>query len=173
MDRRLPNSESMHDFSAAVGEIIIWANMIDYQLGYAIVRILVLPSHAMTEPLVSQLDARPKIEILKKRLKFLPKNSDWRIGISTWLKDVEGVMRNRNTAAHCRIQICEDRIELKSSQLTKIFDSLLPNLASKENHGLDEIHQWIEKAKICFSKGQTVIENLDNFAEEVRRRRVK
>ena len=116
-----PTTEDMAEFSSAIGELILWTNMIDVQVNQALTLLLTLPDHAFVKPIVAQLDIRPKLEIIKKRLKFLPSDNAWRLNILKWTRDVEKVCKNRNHAAHCRIQIRNDKIKLTSSQLTKIF----------------------------------------------------
>ena len=66
----------MQDFRAVIGELILWTGLIDTQLNKAILGMMALSDHAMIEPIVAQLDARPKAELLKKRAKTIPK--EWR-----------------------------------------------------------------------------------------------
>ncbi len=157
----------MTEFCAAIGELILWASLIDGQLNRALVSMMALPQHAMVEPIVAQLDARPKAELLKKRAKIIT-NTDWRNKIKNWVERAEKANAKRNVVAHHGIRVVDGKILLHSDQLGKIMDSLDTTggtIKAGESKGLADIKEWIEQAKAAFEEGQNVVANLDRFRE--------
>jgi hypothetical protein len=152
-------------FSAAVGELILWANSVDHQLNKALMLMLVLPEHAFIEPIVAQLDARVKAELLKKRAQFLPEKNEWRTSIVKWVKRAEKVQANRNVVAHHQVRFVGDKPVLFSAQLGKLFDTITAEIKPAPARGLPEILSWIEQAKTTFEEGENVIVNLKAFAD--------
>ena len=156
--------EQMHDFCAAIGELILWASLIDTQLNKAILGMMALPEHVMIEPIVAQLDARPKAELLKKRAKTIPR--EWRSKITNWVERAEKANAKRNIVAHHGINISGDTITLHSGQLGKIMDSLDTSEAAikpRKPTGIQDMREWIEQAKAAYEEGMTILANLDRF----------
>ena len=156
-------SEEMTEFCAAIGELILWANMIDGQLNKAMICALSLPEHPMIESVVAQLDPRPKAELLKKRARFIA-NVDWRNGIRRWVERAEKVNSYRNYVAHHAIRVKAGKITFHSDQLGKILEKL--NLNNKvfeiaEGKGIKDVKEWIEYAKKVITEGDNVLINLD------------
>lgn len=157
----------MKDFCAATGELILWASMIDGQLNQAILGQLALPEHPMIEPVVAQLDARPKCELLRKRAKLI-KNKGWKDGLTNWVQQVEEVNKTRNIVAHHSIRIKDGVIRLHSDQLSKIMSSLDTGegkIRPGKGKGLADILEWIEQAKKAYAAGDEVLANLKRFRE--------
>ena len=161
--------ELIQKFSAAIGELILWANSVDHQLNQAIMLLLVLPEHAFIEPIVAQLDTRKKSELLKKRARFIAEKNEWRISIIRWTKRVEKVQANRNVVAHHQLRFVKNKPVLFSSQLEKLLDSITPEMKPAPERGLPEMLRWIEHAKQTFEEGQNVVANLAAFARIARR----
>lgn len=156
------------DFCAAIGELILWASFIDGQLNKALMAILVLPAHAMLESIVAQLDARLKAELLKKRAKLIS-NKNWANGVKNWVERAEKVNGKRNFVAHHSIRVSEGKIVLHSDQLSKIFDAIETageQLQPRESKDINDIRKWIELAKMTYTEGATVIENLDRLKDK-------
>ena len=55
----------MRTFCEGVGELGFWASAIDAQLTKAVIRACSLTESPMLEPIVAELDARAKVEILR------------------------------------------------------------------------------------------------------------
>jgi hypothetical protein len=158
----------MATFCQAVGELILWANMIDGQLNKAVIAALALSQHAMIEPVVAQLDARPKAELLKKRAKFIT-NVSWRNGIKNWVERTEKVNSNRNYVAHHQIRIRNGKIAFHSDQLGKVFDKLTMTggvIEPQVDKGVADVLDWIEHSKKVYEEGTMVLENLERFRAE-------
>ncbi|HYE28774.1 MAG TPA: hypothetical protein VEA61_11145 [Allosphingosinicella sp.] len=157
----------MKEFCAAIGELILWASLIDGQLNRALVGMMALPHHVMIEPIVAQLDPRPKAELLKKRAKIIT-STDWRNKIRNWVERAEKVNAKRNIVAHHGIRVADGKIMLHSDQLGKIIDSLDTTgdtIKVGESRSLADIKEWIEQAKVAFEEGQNVVANLGRFRE--------
>jgi gas vesicle protein len=125
---------------------------------------MALPEHAMIEPIVAQLDARPKAELLKKRVKTIPE--EWRRKITNWVERAEKANAKRNFVAHHGINISGDTITLHSGQLGKIMDSLDTSesaIKAGKAKGIKDMHEWIEQAKAAYEEGMTILANLDRF----------
>lgn len=161
------SEERMRDFCAAIGELILWASLIDGQLNRALLGMMALPEHAMIEPIIAQLDPRPKAELLKKRAKIIT-STDWKNKITNWVERAEKVNAKRNIVAHHGIRISGDVITLHSDQLGKIIDSLDTSdsvIKPGRAKGLTDIREWIDQAKKAYEEGVTIIANLNRFRE--------
>lgn len=159
-------------FCAAVGELILWASLIDTQLNKAILGLFALPDHRLIEPIVAQLDARPKTELLKKRAKLIPPG-EWRRRVGKWVEHAEQANAKRNVVAHHGMRIEGGRILLHSDQLTRLIDRLAADggaLIPADKKGSADVVQWIEQAKAAYGEGETVLANLDRFRGEARLR---
>lgn len=161
------SEEQMRDFCAAIGELILWASLIDSQLNRALLGMMALPEHAMIEPIIAQLDPRPKAELLKKRAKIITSN-DWKNKITNWVERAEKANAKRNIVAHHGIRVSGDTITLHSDQMVKIIDSLDTSdgvIKQGKAMGLADIREWIDKAKKAYEEGVAVIANLDRFRD--------
>lgn len=157
----------MNEFCSAIGELILWASLIDGQLNKALLGLFALPEHPMIEPIVAHLDARPKAELLKKRAKIIP-NVDWKNKITNWVERAEKANAKRNIVAHHGIRVSDGNIHLHSDQLGKIISSLDTSdgtIKAGEPMGLKDIKEWVERAKEAYKEGMTVLDNLHRFRE--------
>ncbi len=155
------------NFCAAIGELILWAAIIDGQLNKALIAILALPEHAFLEPIIAQLDARAKAELLKKRAKLITQ-SEWRNGVKNWVERTEKINAKRNFVAHHSIRVLDGKLVLHSDQLTKIFDtidSVDDRLVSRNSRDISDVQKWIDLAKTVYEEGATVIENLEQVRD--------
>jgi len=155
------------EFCAAIGELILWANLIDGQLNKATLGMFALPEHPMIEPIVAHLEARAKAELLKKRAKIIS-SVDWKNKITNWVERAEKANRQRNIVAHHGIPVSDRKIYLHSDQLGKIISSLDTSdgtIKAGESMGLKDIKEWVERAREAYREGVTVLDNLDRFRE--------
>lgn len=169
-EAEIPDTSSTEtaNFCTAIGELILWASMIDGQLNKALIGALALPDHPMIGPVVAQLDARQKAELLKKRTKFIS-NVSWRNGIKNWVERAEKVNANRNYVAHHAIRTKAGKIGFYSDQLGKVLDTLKltdQKIEVIEDKGIKEVTEWIGHAKQVYAEGANVLDNLDCFRAE-------
>jgi hypothetical protein len=163
-------TNEMDQACTAIGELIVWANMIDDQLNEVVVNALALPDHHLVEGIVAQLDVRPKAELLKTRMKLLPEDSPWRVHVLGWVKKVEKVNDNRNIVAHHRVAVKDGKIRLVTSQLSKVLKSIDGAMQPKPDKGLSDIQKWVAEAAAAYEGGGEIIANLSRFRAEVHRR---
>lgn len=71
----------MRAFCESVGELVLWAAAVDAQLTKAVIRICTLTETPMLESIISELDARAKVEILTGRAKHT-KSVRWSKGVT-------------------------------------------------------------------------------------------
>lgn len=161
----------MRTFCASVGELVLWASAIDAQLTKAVIRACSLTETAMLEPIVAELDARAKVEILRARSTHI-KSTAWSKGITSWVKKVEQVNRHRNTVAHHQVVVNDGKLILHSAQARKLFKRI-KDLKPIPAKTVDDVNRWVEAARNAYGQGQNVLANLDRFAEQVRKLQAK
>ena len=170
-DGMIEADAEMRAFCESVGELVFWASAIDAQLTLAVIRVCSLKEIPMLEPVVAELDARRKVEILRTRSKHI-KKAAWSKGITKWTDKVEKVNRYRNTVAHHQVALSDGKLTLYSAQATKLLKSI-KDLKPAPARTIDDIKQWVETARDAYEQGQNVLANLDRFAEEVTKRQAK
>ena len=161
----------MRTFCEGVGELVLWASAIDAQLTKAVIRACSLTETAMLQPIVAELDARAKVEILRARSKHI-KTAAWSKGITTWVNKVDKVNDYRNTVAHHQVAVNGGELILYSPQARKLLKRI-KDLKPAPAKTVDDINQWVEAARGAYEQGQNVLANLDRFGEEVAKRQAK
>jgi hypothetical protein len=161
----------MRTFCEGVGELVLWASAIDAQLTKAVIRAYSLTETPMLEPIVAELDARAKVEILRVRAKHI-KTAAWSKGISRWVKKAEKVNGYRNTVAHHQVAVNDGKLILHSAQALKLLKRI-KDLRPTPAKTVDDINQWVEAARGAYEQGQNVLANLDRLAEKVAKRQAK
>ena len=161
----------MRTFCEGVGELVLWASEIDAQLTKAVIRACLLTETPMLEPIVAELDARAKVEILRYWSKHI-KTAAWSRGITRWVKKAEKVNKYRNTVAHHQIAVNDGKLILHSAQARKLLKRI-KDLKPAPAKTVDHINRWVEAARDAYRQGQNVLSNLDRFAEKVAKRQAK
>jgi DNA-binding XRE family transcriptional regulator len=82
-----------------VGELVLIATALDYQLNHVLIQVLHLTDSPMLESVIATLDTVRKIEMLKARSKHIHEPK-WRKTILSYLDKLERVSRWRNIACH-------------------------------------------------------------------------
>ena len=159
------NDTEMKDFCAAVGELILWTSAIDSQLTKAVIQIFPLPENPMLEPIIAELSFLAKCGLLRSRSNHI-NNSDWSAQIKSWTKKAEKVNGCRNIAAHHQVTFENEKPVLFSAQATKLLKRI-DGSSVQPAKTIDDIHQWVEKAKEAYTQGNNVLSNLGRFAEKV------
>lgn len=121
----------------------------------------------MLEPIVAELDARAKVEILRARSKHIT-TAAWSKGIARWVDKAEKVNGYRNTVAHHQVAVNEGQLILHSAQARKLLKRI-KDLKPIPAKTVDDIRRWVEAAKDAYRQGQNVLANLDRFAEVANR----
>ena len=158
----------MRTFCEGIGELVLWASAIDAQLTKGVIRACSLAESRMLEPIVAELDARAKIEILKAMSKHI-KPAAWSKGITRWVNKAEKVNGYRNTVAHHQVAVNDGKLILHSAQARKLLKRI-KDLRPAPAKTVDDINQWVEAARGAYEQGQNVLANLDRLAEKVAKR---
>lgn len=161
----------MRTFCEGVGELVLWASAIDAQLTKAVIRACSLTETPMLEPIVAELDARAKVEILRAKSKHIKKTS-WSKGITRWVKKAEKVNRYRNLVAHHQVAVNDGTLILHSVQALKLLKRI-KDFKPAPAKTVNDINKWVEVARGAYGQGQNVLANLDRFAEEIAKRQAK
>jgi hypothetical protein len=164
-------SAEMRTFCEGVGKLVLWASAIDAQLTKAVIRICRLTETPMLGPIVAELDARAKVEILRARTKHI-KIAAWRMGMTRWVNKAEKVNRYRNTVAHHQVALMDGQLTLYSPQARKLLKRI-KDLKPTPAKTVDDINRWVEAAIDAYAQGQNVLANLDRYAEHVAKRQAK
>jgi hypothetical protein len=167
-DEMVGDDIEMRNFCEGVGRLALWASAIDAQLTKAVIRACSLTETPMLEPIVAELDARAKVDILRARAKHI-KNPAWSKGIASWGDKAEKVNGYRNVVAHHQVALSRGKPILYSPQARKLLKSIKDSKQAPAKT-VDDINQWVEAARNAYKQGQNVLADLDRFAEEVRKR---
>ena len=170
-DETVEVDAEMRAFCERVGELVLWASAIDAQLTKAVIRACSLTETPMLEPIVAELDARAKVEILRAWSKHINAPA-WSKGITRWVKKAEKVNGYRNIVAHHQVAGSDGKLTLYSPQARKQLKRI-KDLKPDPAKTVDDINKWVEAARNAYEQGQTVLANLDRFAEEIAKRQAK
>ncbi len=154
----------MKAFCECVGELVIWASVLDGQLTKAVIRAFTLTETPLLEPVIAEIDARAKIEMLRARTKHID-STLWSKGIKGWADKIDKVNKYRNTVAHHQVVEEDGKLILYSTQATKLLKRIKDSNSVPANT-VDNIREWIAAAKDVYAQGNEVLASLDRFAEE-------
>ncbi len=161
----------MQSFCAAVGELILWGSALDSQLTKAVIRLFLLKETSMLESVIAELPTRTKIALLRADSKHI-NASDWQQKIKDWAKATEKVNDYRNIVAHHQAIFENNKLILFSLQATKLLKRIDgSNIQPAQN--IDDIRKWIDTAKETIMQGETLLQNLDRFVEEYKKRQTR
>lgn len=156
--------KEMQIFCQGVGELVLLASAIDSQLTNAVIMACSLTVTPLLEPIVAELDARTKIEILRARSKHI-RATAWSKGITKWTKKVEDVNRYRNNVAHHLVVMGNGELILYSPQARKLLKRISDSKPTPARN-INDINKWVEAARETAGQGQTVLANLQKFTEK-------
>lgn len=161
----------MRAFCTGVGELVLWASAIDVQLTKAVIRACSLTETPLLEPIVAELAARAKIDILQARSKHI-RSAAWSKGIKKWADKAEKVNGYRNIVAHHQVVLSDGKLTLYSAQARKLLKNI-KNLKAVPAKTIKDIDTWVETAKNAYEQGQKVLSNLDRVAEKFAEQQAK
>jgi len=154
-----------------VGELVLLASAIDSQLTKAVIMACSLIVTPLLEPIVAELDARTKIEILRARSKHI-RQTDWSKGIKKWTKKVEEVNGHRNIVAHHQVAMGNGELILYSPQARKLL-RMIGDSELTPARNVNDINKWVVAARETAGHGKIVLANLQKFTEKTAKRQVK
>ena len=165
----MQKDEAYREMYAAVGELVLIATALDFQLNQICIALFELPAAPMVEPVVASLNSSRKIEMIKARAAHFSAK-DWKQGLKSHVEAVEAVNRARNNAAHSVISIRDGRPVLTSPAAAKLLKTI--NLATKKAEVIqtEDLRSSIQRGEAALGSGQSVLENLEKL-RDVRQRR--
>jgi hypothetical protein len=164
------DSEQQHkDTYAIVGELVMTATGIDWQLNRVLIEVLDISGPLMVEPVVATMDTRLKIEILKERLKHISAK-DWKSGVKKYCEKVEKVFLYRNIVCHTPAVLKEDTWTFKPVAAAKLFKKI--DIAKKEvgHVSVTELVSAITAGREALGAGENLLENFRRLNAEKQRR---
>jgi Fe-S cluster biosynthesis and repair protein YggX len=85
---------------------------------------------------------------------------------------VEKVNGYRKMVAHHQVLVNDGKLILHSAQARKLLKRI-KDFKPMPAKTVDDIHEWIEAARGAYGQGQSVLANLDRFAQVAAKRRAK
>jgi|ERR1700674_82139 len=162
------NADEQKEFSAAyatIGELVLLASSLDYQLNKIVIEALHLGNEPLIEPVVATLDTSRKLEMLKARNKHIPR-AEWRKAVLSYVEKVEKVTSQRNIACHSVVVLDDGKSVFFAPAAKKLLSTLYSPRAR-----VDALRVTIETGQIALSQGQTLIKNLEQLNSKLAQKR--
>jgi DNA-binding XRE family transcriptional regulator len=155
---------------ATVGELVLLASALEFQLNHVLMQILHLNDSPMLEPVIATLDVARKIEMLKVRSKHIAQQT-WRKPVSTYLDKLETVWKWRNLACHTLL-IPDDKhgAVFAPAAAAKLLKTLKLENPAVERTPISKIREAIAVAERALGEGQNIIHNFQRLNHERKKR---
>jgi phosphoenolpyruvate synthase/pyruvate phosphate dikinase len=157
---------------ATVGELVLIASALDYQLNHICILVLGLAASTMLEPVVASIDSAQKIEILKAYATKITK-PEWKKALKAHAEIVEEVNRWRNIAAHSVMSFKAGAPVLTSPAAAKLFKALDLTTKTAETITIDQLVAAVRKGERGLGSGETLLVNFARVAAELALRKAK
>jgi transcriptional regulator with XRE-family HTH domain len=149
---------------AVVGEFVLIANALDYQLNHVLIQILPLTDSPMLESVIATLDTAKKIELLKERSAHIAQ-SNWRKPVSSYLEKLERISEWRGIACHTALIPDEAHGAVFTPTAAT---ALLKTLQIGEHPAvrripIGELQLAIGLGELALGEGKSLIENFQRF----------
>jgi transcriptional regulator with XRE-family HTH domain len=154
-----------------VGELILIATALDYQLNHILIQVLHLTESPMLESVIATLDLNRKIEMLKARSRHIGQ-LQWRNSVLSHLDKLERIYKWRNIAAHTAlIPDDEHGAVFAPAAAAKLLRSLQIEEEPIANRiPVSDLKPIIKLAEKALYEGQNIIQNFVRLnAERLRR----
>lgn len=143
----------------AIGELVLMASALDFQLNHVLMQVLHLVDSPMLEPVVATLDAARKVEMLKARAKFVSQ-PDWRKPVAAYLDKVETVWKWRNLAAHTPlIPDGKHGAVFAPAAASKLLKNLKLEHPTAERTPVSTIREATKIGEHALAEGENIIQN--------------
>ncbi|RTM12714.1 MAG: hypothetical protein EKK33_15145 [Bradyrhizobiaceae bacterium] len=153
-----------------VGELVLLANALEYQLNHVLMQVLHLTESPMLEPVIATLDVVRKIEMLKVRSKHIAQHS-WRKPLSSYLDKLEAVWKLRNLACHTPlIPDSKHGAVFAPAAAAKLLKTLRLESSSVERTPISKVREGISIGEHALGEGQFIIENFQQLNSEREKR---
>lgn len=154
------------DGYALVGELILTASMIDYQLNKILIKAMHLHETELLEPVVASLDIQRKIEMLKKRADLF-QNEKWKNKLKNLCEKAEYVQNRRNVACHSVPFLKDGTWYLVHVTAAKILKKIKSNGENPQMLMINDLKYAIETGREVFSLIQDALQNLTVLNEKM------
>jgi len=153
-----------------IGELILLASALDFQLNHVLMQVLHLVDSPMLEPVVATLDVVRKIEMLKVRSKHISQQS-WRKPIAAYLDKLETVWKWRNLACHTPL-IPDEKHDavFAPAAAAKLLKNLKLENPTADRTPIGKIKDAIAMGERALGEGQTIIHNFQKLNSEREKR---
>jgi transcriptional regulator with XRE-family HTH domain len=153
-----------------VGELVLLANALEYQLNHVLMQVLHLTESPMLEPVIATLDVVRKIEMLKVRSKHIAQHN-WRKPLAGYLDKLEAVWKLRNLACHTPlIPDSKHGAVFAPAAAAKLLKTLRLENSSIERTPISKIKEGIAIGEHALGEGQTIVENFQRLNSEREKR---
>ncbi len=156
---------------AIVGELVLIANALDYQLNHVLIEILHLTDSPMLEAVVATLVTANKIEMLKERSKHIAQ-PNWRKPVTSYLEKLERIFEWRDFACHTAL-IPDNKhgaVFAPASAATLLKSIKIGEEPTANGVPIAELRSAIALGESALGDGQNLVENFKKFnSERVRR----
>jgi hypothetical protein len=161
--------ERHRDTFAIVGELVMTATGIDWQLNRVLVEVLDIGGTPMVESVVATIDTRLKIEILKERAKHITAK-DWKNGVTKYCDKIEKVFRYRNVVCHTPAVLKDGCWTFKPVAAAKLLKKI--DVANKgfAHVSAKELVSAITCGREALGAGENLLQNFNNLNQEKQRR---
>jgi hypothetical protein len=156
--KNMSDSEQNKDSYATVGELILIANALDYQLAEVVISVLNLGRSIMLMPVVTTLDPARKIEILKANASHISQK-DWKNGVTKYVDKVERVLRYRNIACHSQLILEAGEFTLRPFAAAKVFKNIDVKNKTLKSTTMKELKEAISSAEAALGAGENLMNN--------------
>jgi hypothetical protein len=162
-------AEQHKDTYAIVGELVMTATGIDWQLNHVLIEVLDIGGSLMVEPVIATIDTRLKIEILKERAKHISA-SEWKKGVTKYCEKVEKVFMYRNIVCHTPAVLKNGSWAFKPVAAAKLLKKI--DIAKKDvgHVSVNELASAINSGREALGAGENLLENFRRFNAEKQRR---
>jgi DNA-binding XRE family transcriptional regulator len=155
---------------ATVGELVLLASALEFQLNHVLMQILHLIDSPMLEPVIATLDVARKIEMLKVRSKHIAQQT-WRKPVAAYLDKLETVWKWRNLACHT-LMIPDDKhgAVFAPASAAKLLKTLKLENPTVERTPISKIREAITVAERALGEGHNIIHNFQRLNSEREKR---
>jgi transcriptional regulator with XRE-family HTH domain len=155
---------------AVVGELVLIANALEYQLNHVLMQVLHLSESPMLEPVIATLNVVKKIEILKARSKYIAQQK-WRRPVSAYLDKLETVWKWRNLACHTPL-IPDDKhgAVFAPAAAAKLLKNLKLENPTTERTPISRIRDAIAVGERALGEGEAIVHNFQRLNSEREKR---
>jgi hypothetical protein len=164
---------SIKNAYAIVGELVLIANALDYELNRVLITVMHLDESPMLVPVVAALDPGRKIEMLKARAKHLSSKA-WGDKLRDFISHVESVFQQRNFACHLPPSLSSDGnwslVPVAAVKMLKGFD---PITGSVKSVSFNDFKTAIHTARIALGEVHDLLQNFEQLNEKLNYARMK